>query len=76
VFRGDTRHIHHRLLEAGLSPTAALIVLWALSALFGAAAVLMERLPHTWTPAIVAALGGVMFAVLIAARLSARRRRD
>ncbi|MCE9627478.1 MAG: undecaprenyl/decaprenyl-phosphate alpha-N-acetylglucosaminyl 1-phosphate transferase [Candidatus Eisenbacteria bacterium] len=76
VFRGDTRHIHHRLLEAGLSPTAALLVLWALSAVFGAAAVLLERLPHSWTPVIVAALGVVMLSVLLAAHLRARARRD
>lgn len=76
VFRGDTRHIHHRLLEAGLSPTAALLVLWTLSAVFGVAAVLLERLPHAWTPVIVAALGVVLLAVLLAAHLRARSRRD
>lgn len=76
VFRGDTRHIHHRLLEAGLSPRAALLVLWTLSAVFGAAAILMEHLPHAWTPAIVAGLGLVLFAVLLVAHLRARQRRD
>lgn len=76
VFRGDTRHIHHRLLEAGLSPRAALLVLWALSALFGAAAVLLERVPHTWTPLIVASLGVLLVAVLLVARFHARQRQD
>ncbi len=76
VFRGDAGHIHHRLLDAGLSPRAALAVLWALSALFGGAAILLEHLPHTWTPAVVGGLAAVLFAVLLAARHSARRRRD
>lgn len=76
VFRGDARHIHHRLLEAGLSPRATLLALWALSALFGGAALLLERVPHEWTVIIVAGLAAVLFAVLFTARHHARRRRD
>ncbi len=76
VFRGDAGHIHHRLLDAGLSPRAALLVLWTLSALFGGAAILLERAPHTWTPAVVGALALLLLAVLFAARHRARRRRD
>jgi len=41
VFQGDAGHIHHRLLGAGLSPRLALVALWALSALFGLAAILL-----------------------------------
>ena len=76
VFRGDAGHIHHRLLDAGLSPRAALLVLWALSALFGGAAILLERLPHKWTLAVMSALAVVLLSVLIAARHHARARRD
>jgi len=53
-----------------------LVVLWTLSAVFGAAAILLERLPHRWTPAVVGILALVLFAVLFAARVGARRRRD
>jgi len=76
VFRGDAGHIHHRLLDAGLSPRWALIVLWTLSALFGGAAILLERLPHRWTAAVVSALAIVLITVLFTARHRARSRRD
>ncbi|MEY4375396.1 MAG: hypothetical protein RL760_1563 [Candidatus Eisenbacteria bacterium] len=76
VFGGDARHIHHRLLESGLSVRGTVLVLWALSALFGAVALLLERLPHAWTPALVGSLALVLFAVLFVADRRARRRRD
>jgi UDP-GlcNAc:undecaprenyl-phosphate GlcNAc-1-phosphate transferase len=76
VFRGDAGHIHHRLLDAGLSPHATLAVLWTLSALFGGAAILLDRAPHAWTPIVVAGLGVVLFAVLFMARHRARSRRN
>lgn len=76
VFRGDAGHIHHRLLDAGLSPRAALLVLWALSALFGIAAIVLERVPHRWTLPVVSALAVVLLAVLFTARHRARGRRD
>jgi UDP-GlcNAc:undecaprenyl-phosphate GlcNAc-1-phosphate transferase len=75
VFHGDAGHIHHRLLDAGLSTRATLGVLWGLSALFGAAAILLEFTPHDWTLPVVGALGVVLFAILLAARARARRRR-
>ena len=46
VFHGDTEHIHHRLLRLGLSPRAAVVLLWALCAGLGLAAVLLEPLPR------------------------------
>jgi UDP-GlcNAc:undecaprenyl-phosphate GlcNAc-1-phosphate transferase len=76
VFRGDAGHIHHRLLDTGLSPRAVLAVLWTLSAVFGGAAILLERLPHRWTLVVVGVLALVLFVVLLAARVIARRRRD
>jgi UDP-GlcNAc:undecaprenyl-phosphate GlcNAc-1-phosphate transferase len=75
VFRGDAGHIHHRLLDAGLSPNVTLAVLWGLSAMFGGAAILLERLPHVWTALVVGSLGVILFAVLFAARHRARQRR-
>ena len=76
VFRGDAGHIHHRLLYAGLSPEATLGVLWTFSALFGGAAILLDREPHVWTLLMVMGLAVVLFGVLIAARHRARNRRD
>jgi len=75
VFRGDAGHIHHRLLDAGLSTRGALAALWGLSALCGGAAVLLEFAPHRWTLPVVGALGIVLFSVLLVARTLARRRR-
>ena len=76
VFRGDAGHIHHRLLDAGLSSNATLAVLWGLSAMFGAAAILLDRVPHAWTAFIVGGLAAVLFAVLFTARHHARQRRN
>ena len=74
VFRGDKGHIHHRLLEAGLSKRGALLALWALSGSFGLAAVLLEKLPRVWGPLIVTALAAVLFVVLEWTRLGRERR--
>jgi UDP-GlcNAc:undecaprenyl-phosphate GlcNAc-1-phosphate transferase len=60
VFLGDTKHLHHRLLDAGLSVRAALLALWALCAVFGALAVLLGWLPRTWSALLVAVLAAVL----------------
>jgi UDP-GlcNAc:undecaprenyl-phosphate GlcNAc-1-phosphate transferase len=39
IFSADRRHVHHRLLARGLSQRSAVLVLWVVSALFGAAGV-------------------------------------
>ncbi len=73
VFRADSGHVHHRLLRLGLSPRRALLVLWALAAGLGVAAVALARLPRSQ-----AALGaGVLALALFAAfeRLEALDRR-
>jgi len=41
----DLGHLHHRLLRLGLSPRQAVAVLLAITALFGAAALLLAQLP-------------------------------
>lgn len=48
VFRGDTEHIHHRLLRLGLSPRNTLFVLWYLCAYLGVTAVVLAALPHKY----------------------------
>src|SRR5262249_40566670 len=75
VLGGDAGPIHHRRLAAGLSPGAPLAVLWGLSGVFGATAILLERLPRAWTPLLVGALAVVLLAVFLSARQRARSRR-
>jgi UDP-GlcNAc:undecaprenyl-phosphate/decaprenyl-phosphate GlcNAc-1-phosphate transferase len=41
-FSGDRKHLHHRLLDAGLSQRAAVIFIWFVSAAFGAATLLLQ----------------------------------
>jgi len=38
IWHADRRHLHHRLLDAGLSQRSVVMGLWALSALFGSIA--------------------------------------
>lgn len=38
IFQGDTRHISHLLVEIGLRPTTAVILIWLVSAIIGAIA--------------------------------------
>jgi UDP-GlcNAc:undecaprenyl-phosphate GlcNAc-1-phosphate transferase len=74
VFHGDAGHIHHRLLDAGLSPRGALATLWGLSLLCGGAAVVLEFAPHEWTLPTTIGLGIVVLAVALLARHRARKR--
>jgi UDP-GlcNAc:undecaprenyl-phosphate/decaprenyl-phosphate GlcNAc-1-phosphate transferase len=46
VFHADSEHIHHRMLRLGLPVRTAVLLLWGLCALLGAAAVLLEPLPR------------------------------
>ncbi len=61
VFRGDTQHVHHQLLVAGLSPRGALFAMWTLSALFAVVAVMLESLPRVWGLLLITVLGAVLF---------------
>jgi UDP-GlcNAc:undecaprenyl-phosphate GlcNAc-1-phosphate transferase len=58
-FRGDSEHIHHRLLRIGLSPRSAVIVLWYLCAYLGVMAVVVEALPrhYSWLVLLLLAMG-------------------
>jgi UDP-GlcNAc:undecaprenyl-phosphate GlcNAc-1-phosphate transferase len=59
VFRGDSEHIHHRLLRIGLSKRAALFVLWYLCAYLGVMAILLSALPreYTWFVLVILIMG-------------------
>ena len=43
VFAPDKRHVHHRLLAAGLSQRSTMLTLWLVSAVFGLLAVVTAR---------------------------------
>lgn len=43
IFAPDRKHVHHRLLAAGLSQRNAMLILWVISAAFGITAVLIAR---------------------------------
>jgi UDP-GlcNAc:undecaprenyl-phosphate GlcNAc-1-phosphate transferase len=72
--RRDLGHLHHRLLGLGLSSQAAVGWLLGASAIFGAVAILLARLPKQAALSVTAALG---LAVLVAlARLTYLERRS
>jgi UDP-GlcNAc:undecaprenyl-phosphate GlcNAc-1-phosphate transferase len=43
LFAADREHLHHKLLDLGLSPRGAVLVLWGAAGLFGAVAVGLTR---------------------------------
>ncbi|HET7226713.1 MAG TPA: MraY family glycosyltransferase [Candidatus Eisenbacteria bacterium] len=64
VFRGDTEHIHHRLVRLGLSHRGALFVLWYVCAYFAVMAVILAALPRGYVLLLVLVLGaGLLFAL-------------
>jgi UDP-GlcNAc:undecaprenyl-phosphate GlcNAc-1-phosphate transferase len=60
VFRPDAEHLHHRLLEVGVSPVRATIILWSVSA--AAAAAGLTGTVH-WSASIIV-VAGVALAVI------------
>lgn len=62
-FRGDTNHLHHRLLEIGLSQTRIVLLEWGIVAAMAIAAVLLQGF------AKFAAIGAVFSAALLANKL-------
>jgi UDP-GlcNAc:undecaprenyl-phosphate/decaprenyl-phosphate GlcNAc-1-phosphate transferase len=43
IYVGDTNHLSHRLLRLGLTPAQAVLLIWILAAVAGAAAYLLRR---------------------------------
>ena len=62
-FKGDLKHLHHRLLESGLSERNVLLLIYSLCALFGIAAVFLDSMQKAFAVAIMFTLmvivGGV-----------------
>ena len=72
-FRGDRTHLHHRLLEAGLSERKIVLLMYGVSALLGALAlVLSTGLAKLYAIAIMAALT-VAAAIVLARRARHRQ---
>lgn len=61
VFRGDTEHVHHRLLRLGLSQRQAVAVLWFVAVYFGVMAVVLSMLPSSFGLIIAAVLAAGLF---------------
>lgn len=62
-FKADRTHLHHRLLDIGLSQRQAVLVLWAISALFGFTAVFLQSFGK-----LVALV--ILFSVMLALAIS------
>jgi UDP-GlcNAc:undecaprenyl-phosphate GlcNAc-1-phosphate transferase len=63
VFRGDSEHIHHRLLRIGLSHRHVVYVMWFLCAYCGVMAVVLATLPPGYAMLLAVFLAfGVFFA--------------
>jgi UDP-GlcNAc:undecaprenyl-phosphate GlcNAc-1-phosphate transferase len=45
IYEGDRKHLHHRLVEMGFSPFQVVMIIYALSVLFGGMAILSATLP-------------------------------
>ena len=72
-FSPDREHVHHRLLDLGLSPRATLLALWCLCFACAALSVVLESLPHSLGLLMVGAMG---LALLLAYRSIKRRDRS
>ena len=65
-FKGDLQHFHHRLMYAGLSQRQALVIIYAMSAVFGFGAVWLGTVQKFWALVIlVSTMAIVGFAVVL-----------
>jgi UDP-GlcNAc:undecaprenyl-phosphate GlcNAc-1-phosphate transferase len=63
-FRGDTLHVHHRLLGIGLTQRQAVLLMWATSGYFGGLAVILSVLPKRQVVWAALLVGGGVYAAL------------
>jgi UDP-GlcNAc:undecaprenyl-phosphate GlcNAc-1-phosphate transferase len=42
IFKADNRHFHHKLLQAGLSQRISVVIMYAISIMFGVSALILE----------------------------------
>ncbi len=74
VFRGDTEHIHHRVLALGLSVRAATLTMWGLALFCSVIAMLLTLLPRTYAALLTTVLGAVLFVTFEGLRFVHRER--
>lgn len=56
IFEADKKHLHHRLLQIGLSHRNTVLVIYGVNLFLGAAAILVQTLGTLWSLAAVAVL--------------------
>lgn len=56
IFEADKKHLHHRLLQIGLSHRNTVLVIYGVNLFLGAAAILIQTLGTLWSLAAVAVL--------------------
>lgn len=76
VFMPDRGHIHHRLLELGLSQRRAVVVLYGVGSLFALAAFVLVWVQSAWTASLLVGVLGVLLATFYLALYVRIRRLD
>jgi UDP-GlcNAc:undecaprenyl-phosphate/decaprenyl-phosphate GlcNAc-1-phosphate transferase len=64
MFGADRGHIHHRLLDRGLSQRQAVLVLYAFTAFLGLGAIALTYVSLSSAVLVIAVLGGVVYTFL------------
>jgi len=64
IFQADRGHIHHRLLDRGLSPRNAVLTMYGLCALGAIVSVLVSALRYQFTGLIVILFGGATWLLI------------
>lgn len=73
-FRADKIHIHHLLVRRGASPVNTVILLWSLSIIVCLAAIKMNMIKRTSTPALMMILFIALIFSIFAESLASKRR--
>jgi UDP-GlcNAc:undecaprenyl-phosphate GlcNAc-1-phosphate transferase len=61
VFRADAQHLHHRLIQLGLSQRQAVVFLWFVCVYFGVMALVLARLHREYALLLALVLGVGLF---------------
>jgi UDP-GlcNAc:undecaprenyl-phosphate/decaprenyl-phosphate GlcNAc-1-phosphate transferase len=64
VFQADRGHIHHRLLDRGLTQRQAVLVIYAFSAFLSLCAIMLAFVSASASAVVLAVLGGVLYLFL------------
>lgn len=71
---GDRTHLHHRLLDMGLSRKGVLLTEVAITIIFSAVALSMWNITGDWVPVVMAGASGFLLFVVLITTISKRRR--